>query len=59
LARKVAPAALEPVKDGDFERYDVVNFMQRLRLMERVHKLAGWIPPWPVLSKVRSTLDSI
>ncbi len=59
LARKIAPAALEPVKDGDFERYDVVNFMQRLRLMERVHKLAGWIPPWPVLSKVRSTLDSI
>jgi SAM-dependent methyltransferase len=59
IARKVGPAATEPIKAGDFERFDVLNFMQRLRMMERVHKLAGWIPPLPILRKLRSTLDSI
>src|SRR5262249_41633203 len=59
VARKVAPVASEHPRDGEYERYDVVNFMQRLRMLERVHRLARWIPPWSLLGKVRSTLNTI
>src|SRR5262245_35932627 len=59
IGRKAGPAPAGPIADGDFERYDVANFMQRLRMMERVRKLSGWIPSLGVLGKVRSTLDTI
>jgi SAM-dependent methyltransferase len=59
IARKVGPAAIEPIKTDDFERFDVLNFMQRLRIMERVHKLAACIPPVPILRNLRSTLNAI
>lgn len=59
IARKVGPATAEPPRAGDFERYDVVNFMQRLRMLQRLHKLARWIPTLPVLGKIRSTLDTV
>lgn len=59
VARKVGPASLDTVSPQDFERFDVVNFMNRLRMMERVRRLARCLPRWSVLGKVRSTLESI
>jgi len=44
---------------GDYETYDVENFVQRLRMLERVMKLADGIPNVSVLGKVRGTLMSI
>jgi len=59
IARKVGNSSTELPRAGDFERHDVVNYMQRLRMLERVHRLARWIPRLPVLRKVRSTLDMV
>jgi SAM-dependent methyltransferase len=59
VARKIGPASADAPKLQDFERFDVVNFMDRLRMMERVRRLARCIPRWSVLGKVRSTLESI
>ena len=53
IARRVDRAA-----DG-FERYDVKDFMQRLRMVNRIHRLARLIPNVPVLRKIRSTLEVV
>jgi SAM-dependent methyltransferase len=55
--RATAPGAL-PAESG-YEAYEVENFMQRLRMLQRVFTLAGTIPNLPVLEKVRSTLFAI
>ena len=52
VARKVGPSSAEPAGPSDFEHFDVPNFMERLRMMERVRSLARCIPRWPLLGKV-------
>jgi len=59
VAQKVGAPRFEAAGPQDFERFDVVNVMERLRMMQRVRGLARCIPPWSVLGKVRSTLESI
>jgi SAM-dependent methyltransferase len=59
VGRKIGPAGAETASPRDFERFDVVNFMERLRMMERVRRLARLMPRVSVLGKVRSTLESI
>lgn len=59
VSRKVGAASAEPAKVGEFERYDVVNFMHRLRMLERLHTLAGWIPSLGVFGKVRGTIETV
>ncbi len=59
VARKIGLAREETAGPKDFEHFDIVNFMERLRLMQRVRRLTRCIPRWPLLGKVRSTLESI
>jgi SAM-dependent methyltransferase len=60
LSKKTRATTSEsrPAESG-FEAYEVENFMQRLRMLQRVFVLAGTIPNLPVLEKVRSTLFAI
>lgn len=58
----IAKLAEQPpggVERRDFEHYDIENFMQRMRMLERVHRLASWLPNVSVLGKIRSTLQAI
>lgn len=59
VARKARPALPAGQWPTEFERCDVQNVMQRLRTLERVYKLAACIPRWPVLKKIRSTLETV
>lgn len=59
ISRKEGPPREDAPKRGEFELYDVENFMQRLRMLERVFKLASVIPNVSLLGKVRSTLMAI
>lgn len=59
VARKSESASSEPAQPGEFEQFDVPDFMQRLRMMERLRRLTRWIPGAGVLGKVRSTLEAI
>ncbi len=59
VARKVGPALPADTLPVEFERFDVVNFMGRMKLLERVYQLAARIPRLPVLKKIRSTLETI
>jgi SAM-dependent methyltransferase len=59
VARKVDPPRSEAAGPLDFEHFDIVNLMERLRMMQRVRRLSRCIPRWPLLGKVRSTLESI
>lgn len=59
VARKSRPALGEASRPTEFERYDVENFMNRLRMLERVYQLAARIPRLPILRKIRSTLEAI
>ena len=62
VARKLddgSKSRVEKPHTGDYETYDVENFIQRLRMLERVFKLADGIPNVSLLGKVRGTLMSI
>lgn len=52
MVAKRAEAATE------VELYDVENFIQRMRMLERVYRLARMIPPVSVLKKIRETLQA-
>lgn len=57
MARKVGPAA-EGVAT-DWERLDLPRFQQKMKVLDRVFKLAALVPSVPVLSKVRATLFDV
>lgn len=59
VGRKVGPALPQGERPLEFERCDVTNVMNRLRTLERVYKLASYIPRWPVLKKIRSSLETV
>lgn len=59
VSRRIGePSEKTPASD-EFEGYDVENFITRLRMLERVFKLARSIPNVSLLGKVRGTLMGI
>lgn len=59
VARKVGQPLDRLPNPGEYELYDVENYVQRLRMLERVFTLARAFPDLPGIRKVRGTLLGI
>jgi 2-polyprenyl-3-methyl-5-hydroxy-6-metoxy-1,4-benzoquinol methylase len=59
IARKQGEPSEQVPGPGEYELFDVDNFIQRLRMQERVYQLAARIPDLPILRKVAGTLRGV
>jgi 2-polyprenyl-3-methyl-5-hydroxy-6-metoxy-1,4-benzoquinol methylase len=59
MARKIGEPREGTPGEGEFEAFDLERFRQKMKVLERVFKLARLVPNLPMLNKVRATLFDV